>query len=322
MADLKVWLVLILLWVIIGSSYITIKIAIDTIPPFLMSGVRYASSGGLLILLYILLPSQNNDYQVNQNQNARISRRIKLDSLLDKKQWKGATIVAAALILGGQGLLSWGEQYLSSSVTALLFSTVPIWVLLLGKLIYKEKLKKFTVFGVLIGTIGLVMLIFPSLSAQILEIASPNTKFEFIGIIALIVAALSWSAGSLYSSKADLSNNVFISTGMMLFIGGCFLIALSVATGELRNFHTSEISVESMSALFYLITVGSAGWAGFYWILRNKSASLANTFAYVSPVVAVILGWAILSETITTQILVSTVVIMTGVVLIANKGKK
>ena len=142
MADLKVWLVLILLWVIIGSSYITIKIAIDTIPPFLMSGVRYASSGGLLILLYILLPSKNNDYQVNQNQNTRVSRRIKLDSLLDKKQWKESTIVAAALILGGQGLLSWGEQYLSSSVTALLFSTVPIWVLLLGKLIYKEKLKK------------------------------------------------------------------------------------------------------------------------------------------------------------------------------------
>jgi len=107
-----------------------------------MSGVRYASSGGLLILLYLLLPSPNNDYQANKIQNTLVSSRIKLDSLLDKKQWKEATIVAAVLILGGQGLLSWGEQYLSSSVTALLFSTVPIWVLLLGKLLYKEKLKK------------------------------------------------------------------------------------------------------------------------------------------------------------------------------------
>jgi len=177
-----------------------------------------------------------------------------------------------------------------------------------------------TVLGVLIGTIGLVLLIFPFLSAQIL-LDSPNTKFEFVGIMALILAALSWSGGSLYSAKADLSNNVFISTGMMLFVGGCFLIALSIGTGELRDFHESTISMESMSALFYLITVGSAGWAGFYWILRNKSASLANTFAYVSPVVAVILEWAILSETITTQILIATVIIMTGVVLIANKEK-
>ena len=118
---------------------------------------------------------------------------------------------------------------------------------------------------------------------------SPNTKFEFVGIIALVIAALSWSVGSLYSSKADLPVDVLISTGMMLFVGGFFLIALSIAIGELQNFHESEISKESLTSLFYLITVGSAGWAGFFWVLRKTSASLANTFAYVSPVVAVIL---------------------------------
>ena len=107
----------------------------------------------------------------------------------------------------------------------------------------------------------------------------------------------------------------------MLFVGGFFLIALSIAIGELQNFHESEISKESMTSLFYLITVGSAGWAGFFWVLRNTSASLANTFAYVSPVVAVILGWAILDEAITPQIMIATVIIMAGVVLIANKGK-
>ena len=139
MAKLKVWLVLILLWVIIGSTYIAIKIAIDTIPPFLMSGIRYVLSGGLLILVYILIPSQNNNYQTNRNQNAQVSRRIKLLSILNKRQWKEATIIGFALILGGQGLLTWGEQYLSSSFTALLFSTVPIWILLLGKILYREK---------------------------------------------------------------------------------------------------------------------------------------------------------------------------------------
>jgi drug/metabolite transporter (DMT)-like permease len=126
------------------------------------------------------------------------------------------------LVLGGQGLLAWGEQYLSSSVTALLFSTVPIWLLLLGKIVYRDKLKKFTVLGVITGTVGFVILIFPSLAAQFVEIQSPNMKFEFVGIIALVIATISWSVGSLYSSKADLPTNVLISTGMMLFVGGFF----------------------------------------------------------------------------------------------------
>jgi drug/metabolite transporter (DMT)-like permease len=321
MAKLKVWLVLILLWVIIGSTYIAIKIAIDTIPPFLMSGIRYVSSGTLLILVYILVPSQNNRYGTNRNQNAQVSHRCKLVSILNERQWKEATIIGCALILGGQGLLSWGEQYLSSSVTALLFSTVPIWVLLLGKIVYREKLKKFTVLGVLTGTIGFVVLIFPSLAPQFVEIHTSNMKFEFVGIIALAIAAISWSVGSLYSSKADLPTNVLVSTGTMLFVGGIFLIVLSIAIGELQNFHVSAISMPSMISLLYLVTVGSVGWAGFFWVLRNTSASLANTFAYVSPVVAIILGWAILSEAITSQIIIATVIIMTGVILIANKGK-
>ena len=199
MAKLKVWLVLILLWVIIGSTYITIKIAIDTIPPFLMSGIRYVSSGALLILVAILIPSQNNNHGTNRNQNAQVSHRHTLVSLLKKRQWKEATMIACALILGGQGLLAWGEQYLSSSVTALLFSTVPIWVLLLGKIVYRDKLKKFTVLGVITGTVGFAILIFPSLAAQFVEIDSPNMKFEFVGIIALVIATISWSVGSLYS---------------------------------------------------------------------------------------------------------------------------
>ena len=180
---------------------------------------------------------------------------------------------------------------------------------------------KFTVLGVILGSIGFVILILPSLAAQFIEIDSSSTRFELVGIIALVIAALSWSVGSLYSSKAILPVDVLISTGMMLFVGGLFLIVLSIATDELQNFHLSTISLESMTSLVYLITVGSAGWAGFFWVLRNTSPSLANTFAYVSPVVAVVLGWAILSEDITQQILIATVIIMTGVLLIANKRK-
>jgi drug/metabolite transporter (DMT)-like permease len=114
-----------------------------------MSGIRYISSGALLILVYILIPSQNNNTGTNQNQSVQVGYRYRLVSILNKKHRKEATIVGCALILGGQGLLAWGEQYLSSSVAALLFSTVPIWVLLLGKMVYKEKLNKFTLLGVI-----------------------------------------------------------------------------------------------------------------------------------------------------------------------------
>ena len=216
-----------------------------------MSGVRYVSSGALLILIYILIPSRNNNYGTIRNQNASVSQRHKLVLILNKGQWKEATIIGCALILGGQGLLAWGEQYLSSSVTALLFSTIPIWILLLGKIVYREKLKKFTVLGVITGTVGFVILIFPLLAAQFGDIDTSDMKFEFVGIIALVIAAISWSVGSLYSSKADLPTNVLISTGMILFVGGIFLILLSIAIGELQNFQVSAISMSCHSWLHY-----------------------------------------------------------------------
>lgn len=163
--------------------------------------------------------------------------------------------------------------------------------------------------------------IIPSLAAQFLEFDSPGNTFELVCIFALTIAALSWSVGSLYSSNVILPVNVLVSTGMMLFVGGFFLIAMSFLTGELQDFHVCSISSESMTSLLYLITVGSAGWVGFFWVLRNTSASLANTFAYSSPVVTVILGWVILSEPITEQIVFATLILMIGVVLIVNRDK-
>ena len=110
-----------------------------------------------LLLIYVMLPSQNNNYQTKWNQNTEVSRRIKLVSILNKRQWKEATIIGGALILGGQGLLTWGEQYLSFSVTALLFSTVAIWVLMLGKILYGDGLKRFTVLGVIMMAINNIL---------------------------------------------------------------------------------------------------------------------------------------------------------------------
>jgi drug/metabolite transporter (DMT)-like permease len=187
--------------------------------------------------------------------------------------------------------LAYGEQYLSSDITALLFSTVPIWVILIGKFYYNLKLNKYTPLGIIAGSIGLI-LIYPSFEAMLFgdQTNTTNNENNFLGISILLIAAISWGIGSLYSHKADLPNNILISTGMMLFVGGLFLLGIGMIIGEFNMLDVSKFSSSSILSLIYLIIVGTTGWLGFFWILRNTTATLANTFAYVSPVIAVFLG--------------------------------
>jgi drug/metabolite transporter (DMT)-like permease len=135
------------------------------------------------------------------------------------------------------------------------------------------------------------------------------------------MAAISWASGSLYSHKADLPNNILISTGMILLVGGLFLLVLSMIVGEFSMLNVSKFSISSLVSLIYLTIVGTCGWLGFFWILRNTTATLANTFAYVSPVMAVFLGWIILDEYVNARIIIATIVIILGVILIVNKNK-
>jgi drug/metabolite transporter (DMT)-like permease len=226
------------------------------------------------------------------------------------------------LIVVGQGLLAYGEQYLSSDITALLFSTVPIWVILIGNLYYNLKLNKYTLLGIIAGSIGLVILIYPSFESMLFggQSNSTNNENNFLGISILLIAAISWAIGSLYSHKADLPSNILILTGMMLFVGGVFLLGIGMII-EFNTLDISKFSTSSILSLIYLIIAGTTGWIGFFWTLRNTTATLANTFAYVSPVIAVLLGWIILDEYINTRIIVATIVIIVGVILIVKKNK-
>ena len=219
--------------------------------------------------------------------------------------------------------MAYGEQYLSSDITALLFSTVPIWVILIGKFYYNLKLNKYTLLGIIAGSIGLVILIYPSFEAMLFgdQTNTTNNENNFLGISILLIAAISWGIGSLYSHKADLPNNILISTGMMLFVGGLFLLGIGMIIGEFNMLDVSKFSSSSILSLIYLIIIGTTGWLGFFWILRNTTATLANTFAYVSPVIAIFLGWIILDENINLRIIVATIVIIVGVILIVNKNK-
>jgi drug/metabolite transporter (DMT)-like permease len=334
--DHKIWLILIFTWIIIASTYLAIKISIDTIPPLLMSGIRYTISGLMLFFIYKIYSleifdnkkrkqkTEKNRISIKQQQQKNKNPNL-LQLMSSRRQWKDAIIIGTTLIVAGQGLLAYGEQYLSSDITALLFSTVPIWVLVIGKFYYNLKLNKYTLLGIVAGSIGLVILIYPSFDdvlfgGQTNSSANTNNKNNFLGISILLIAAISWAIGSLYSHRADLPDNILISTGMMLFVGGLFLLGIGIII-EFNMLDVSRFSSSSILSLFYLIIIGTMGWLGFFWILRNTTATLANTFAYVSPVIAVFLGWVILDENINLRVIVATIVIVVGVILIVNKNK-
>jgi drug/metabolite transporter (DMT)-like permease len=337
--DHKIWLILIFTWIIIASTYLAIKISIDTIPPLLMSGIRYTISGLMLFFIFKIYSLDIFDNKKRKQKREKIQTSIKQQQQQKKNknpnllqiisprrnQWKDAIIIGISLIVAGQGLLAYGEQYLSSDITALLFSTVPIWVLVIGKFYYNLKLNKYTLLGIVAGSIGLVILIYPSFDdvlfgGQTNSSANTNNKNNFLGISILLIAAISWAIGSLYSHRADLPDNILISTGMMLFVGGLFLLGIGIII-EFNMLDVSRFSSSSILSLFYLIIIGTMGWLGFFWILRNTTATLANTFAYVSPVIAVFLGWVILDENINLRVIVATIVIVVGVILIVNKNK-
>ena len=326
--DNKIWLILVFTWIIIASTYLAIKISIDTIPPLLMSGIRYTISGLMLFFIFKIYSLEIFDRKRKQTEHIETStnQRKKKPDLLQiisfRKQWKDAIIIGICLIVLGQGLLAYGEQYLSSDITALLFSTVPIWVVLIGKFYYSLKINKHTLLGIIAGSIGLVILIYPSFEAMLFgdQTYTTNNENNFLGISILLIAAISWGIGSLYSHKADLPSNILISTGMMLFVGGLFLLGIGMII-EFNKLDVSKFSTSSILSLIYLIIIGTTGWLGFFWILRNTTATLANTFAYVSPVIAVFLGWIILDENINLRIIVATIVIIIGVILIVNKNK-
>jgi drug/metabolite transporter (DMT)-like permease len=302
-----------------------------------MSGIRYTISGLMLFFIYKIYSLEIFDDKKRKQKTEKIQTSIKhqqqkknkdpnlLQIISSRRQWKDAIIIGISLIVAGQGLLAYGEQYLSSDITALLFSTVPIWVLVIGKFYYGLKLNKYTLLGIIAGSLGLVILIYPSFEdvlfgGQTNSSANTSNKNNFLGISILLIAAISWAIGSLYSHRADLPNNILISTGMMLFVGGLFLLGIGMII-EFNTLDVSRISTSSILSLLYLIIIGTMGWLGFFWILRNSTATLANTFAYVSPVIAVFLGWILLDENINIRIIVSTIVIIVGVILIVNKNK-
>lgn len=292
---LKVALALGAVYLIWGSTYLAIRFAIETIPPFLMAATRYLVAGALIYTWARL----------------RGAPRPKL------VHWRSAIILGAFLLLAGNGGVVWAEQKLDSGLAALLISTEPIWIVILVWLRSgRQRPNPRVIAGMLLGFIGLVMLVRPSG-------ATGAGSIDLVAAAAVGLASLCWAWGSLYSQRAPLPESPLAATGMQMLSGGALLLLVSTLTGEPGRVALSEISLKSALSVGYLIVFGAiVAFTAYVWLLRVAPPVLVSTYAYVNPVVAVLLGWAFAGEPLTAGTLISAAVILAGVALITSAQGK
>ena len=273
-------------YVIWGSTYLAIRFAIETIPPFLMAGTRYLTAGTLL-------------YGWSRLRGAPRPTLI---------QWRSALILGAFLLLVGNGAVVWAEQHVDSGLAALLISTEPLWIVILVWLRTGRKRPDWRVVaGLVLGFVGLMLLVRPG-----------SGSVNALGALALVMASLSWAWGSIYGQRAPLPSSPLTTTGIQMLSGGFLLLLTSTLTGEQSRFALAGVSAKSLLALGYLIVFGAiVAFTAYVWLLRVAPPVLVSTYAYVNPVVAVLLGWVFAGEPLTGRTLVAAAVILTGVAMIS-----
>lgn len=286
----KLWIALLALYIVWGSTYLAIRFAVETIPPFFHASLRFAISGAILY----------------------VWRLYAGDGKPTVSNWKSTAIVGTLLLLGGNGLVALAEKTVPSGIAALMISTSPFWLVLFESLRARgNKPTWLSILGLVIGFGGVFLLIGPS------EITGSGQEFDPFGTILLLIAPILWSSGSIYARGADMPKSTLLSTGMQMLTGSVALFIVSVLTGELRGFSFAQVSLLSWQGLIYLITFGSlVGFVAYGWLLHNAPVSLFSTYAYVNPVVAVFLGWLLADEVLNSRTVVASAIIIGSVILI------
>jgi len=289
-----VWAALLTVYVLWGSTYLAIRVAVTTMPPLLMAGARFTIAG--LLLLAWRLPIA--------------LRAGKAPSVV---QWRRALVIGAALLLGGNGGVAFAETTVPSGLTALIVSTVPLWMTAIDAVFYKRMPSRAALVGLVTGFGGVALLIG----------APGGGSVSVAGAVVLVLASLSWAAGSIYSRSAKLPEDSFLATGMQMVAGGACLLIVGTAFREIPRLDIGAVSYNSWIAFGWLVFFGGiVGFSAYLWAIRNASTALVATYAYVNPVVAVALGWAILSEPITFRTLLAGAVIVASVALIVSAGTR
>jgi len=273
-----------ILW---GSTFLAIRYAVATLPPFLMAGARHLIAGAVLYPL----------------------ARLRSNERPSRANWLAAAVMGALLLVVGNGGVSWAEQYVPSGVTALLVATVSLWMVIIewlrpggarphGRVIW----------GLLLGFAGLAFLVSPS---------KLGGRVDTLSAAVLALAALSWAAGSVFSRRLQLPHTPLLGAAMQCLTAGALLILLGLAAGQGAALHWASVSSRSLLALAYLIVFGSLlGFSAYTWLLGVAPPHRIATYAYVNPIVAMLLGWAIAGEKPTLRTLLAAAGILAAVVLV------
>jgi drug/metabolite transporter (DMT)-like permease len=280
-----------LLW---GSTYLAIKIGVETIPPFLLVGLRCLTASLLFFAWGKLVKASGPN----------------------SKQWMTASIAGILMIAGGTGFVTWAEKTVPSGLASLLVAMVPFWIVLFDWLRPSgTRPNKVTVIGLLIGFIGITALINPTDIGGFAEI-------DYFGASLLIFATIFWAGGSIYSRYSDMPESKIVSIGIQLFSGGIFVMIISLLKEDVFTLDWSSISTDSILALIYLIIFGSAGYAAYVWLIKVVDPSKVATYAYVNPVIALLLGSLLADELISLWTISCSILILGAVIIIVTSKKQ
>jgi drug/metabolite transporter (DMT)-like permease len=276
-------------YIVWGSTYLAIRIGIESFPPLILAGLRHITVG---LFLYPIL-------------------RVKTGIKPTAANWRTAIVAGALLLFVGNGGVSWAEQTVPSGVTALLVATVSLWLVIVDWLRPGGvRPVPRVAMGLLMGFAGLALLVGP---AQL----GGSERVNPVGAAVLVIASLAWACGSLYSKHGGMPSSPMLGVAMQSFAGGVILLVAALFAGEFRGLHLGAISLRSWLALGYLIVFGSGiGFSAYIYILHKSTAARVATYAFVNPVVALFLGWLIASETITLRTILAAAVILTAVILV------
>jgi drug/metabolite transporter (DMT)-like permease len=280
------------IYLVWGSTYLGMAIAIETMPPFLMAAVRFLIAGALLIAV----------------------RRWLGDALPDRRQWGSAAIVGSLLFLGGNGAVAWAQHWVPSGIAALLITTTPFWMTILPWLAGRSPRPSVLVLGgIALGLVGVALLIGMPTTGQ----GEAPTMQMVVGSLAIVAAALSWAIGSLWSKHLPMPGTPWMSAGAQMVCGAVGLAVASLVSGEPGRLDLAAVSLRSWLALAYLILIGAiVGFSAYVYLLRHTSMAKVSTYAFVNPVVAVVLGWLVLDEPLGARTLIAGALIVIAVMLL------
>jgi drug/metabolite transporter (DMT)-like permease len=274
-----------IVYVVWGSTYLGMAVADRTLPPFLMLSTRFLVAGVLL--------------------GAWALRRGELADRPGRREWRAAAIVGTALLVLDTGGVAWAVQRVPSGQAALLIASVPLFMAVIDRVFFGVRLPAGAAAGIAAGLIGVAIL------------AGPSGRIDVAGTAVLLLAALSWAAGSAYARVAPLPRGPFASSALQMLTAGALLAVVGLAAGEGGRVHPTQISPASLAALAFLVVFGSlVAFTAYGWLLRNASTTLVSTYAYVNPAVAVFLGWALVGEHVGGREIAAGLVILASVAML------